>query len=535
MTDDAQLLRRYAEEGDEAAFAELVRARIGFVYAAALRQTRGNRALAEDVTQMVFTDLARKAMTLARHGSLVGWLHTATRFTATKALRAESRRTTREQTSLLHENDESSNAAADWTRMEPMLDEVLGELKERERTAILLRFFEGKTLTEVGASLALSEPAARSCVDRALEKLRERLSRRGVTSTSVALGLALANQTVVAVPAGLAVSVVGAALAPATGGVVAGTFSVMSTTKLVVAAVGIIAAGALFYERVEVQKLRSDTEGALRDNVELRAKLASAEKRAEAAEQAASALRTRTAEQEAKVATEAGKTVGKSAVVAGSTGQVANSATPVSDVDRLMADPKYVELWTEDKRLSMGLRYRPLYRELHFSPEQIAAFEAAKMRREQATADVWSIARTKGFAITDPAIMGLMGDAIKETDVALRTVLGDAGWKRQIEYERERSVREVVTSLAGQLYSTDDPLTPEQGTQFVRLAMNNTRNVKIDGTLRYETDWVTAAEQAKGVLTSAQLATFAAWQRQQEVSKQIGALTNKILYGSTPR
>ena len=97
MTDDAALLRRYAEEKSEEAFAALVRRHIDFVHAAALRQARGNAPLAQDVTQAVFTDLARKAATLARHEVVVGWLHTATRYAAAKAIRAESRRHVRER------------------------------------------------------------------------------------------------------------------------------------------------------------------------------------------------------------------------------------------------------------------------------------------------------------------------------------------------------------------------------------------------------------------------------------------------------
>src|SRR4051812_16852632 len=167
MIDDAELLRRYAEGKSEDAFAELVRRHIDFVYAAALRQAQGNAPLAQDAAQTVFTDLARKAATLARHEVLVGWLHTATRFAVTKAIRAESRRHAREhEAHAMNDLLQTSQPSADWERLHPVIDAVLGELKERERAAILLRFFEQKPLAEVGAQLALSETATRSCVDR---------------------------------------------------------------------------------------------------------------------------------------------------------------------------------------------------------------------------------------------------------------------------------------------------------------------------------------------------------------------------------
>jgi RNA polymerase sigma factor (sigma-70 family) len=203
MNDDAQMLRRYAETGEEAALAEVVGRHVDLVYGVALRQTRGNAALAQDVVQVVFTELARKAAAVARHETVVGWLHTATRFAAAKAVRAEVRRQGREREAQRMKEVMDGARAANWEEVRPVIDAALGDLKERERAAILLRFFEQKPLAEVGARLAMTETAARSCVDRALDKLHAALARRGVTSTSAALGLALANQIIVAAPAGL--------------------------------------------------------------------------------------------------------------------------------------------------------------------------------------------------------------------------------------------------------------------------------------------------------------------------------------------
>ena len=102
--DDIALLRRYAGENSEAAFAELVRRHVSLVYHAALRQTGGDVTLAEDATQAVFTDLARKAPSLLHRPVITGWLYTSTRFAAAKAKRTERRRQTREQEAhLMHE------------------------------------------------------------------------------------------------------------------------------------------------------------------------------------------------------------------------------------------------------------------------------------------------------------------------------------------------------------------------------------------------------------------------------------------------
>jgi RNA polymerase sigma factor (sigma-70 family) len=239
MMEDTELLQRYAESRDEPAFAELVRRHVNFVHSAALRQVNGDAHLAADVTQLVFTDLARKAAALAHHRVLAGWLFTSTRFAAAKAVRGEQRRRGRElEAQIMHELNDDAPTSLNWEKARPVLDQVLGELGESDREAILLRFFEGRDYASVGARLHLTDNTARMRVERALEKLRTLLARRGVTSTSAALAAALANQAVVAAPAGLAASVTGAALAG--GGIAAGTAAAgagawatfMSMTKL---------------------------------------------------------------------------------------------------------------------------------------------------------------------------------------------------------------------------------------------------------------------------------------------------------------
>lgn len=247
MTDDSTLLQRYARDRSESDFAELVRRHLNLVYSAALRQVNGDTHLAQDVTQLVFTDLARKADQLANHRVLAGWLFTSTRFAAAKLVRGARRRQIREQEALLMQEDSPSDPAAqlDWERVRPVLDEALGELDERDREAILLRYMEGRDFAEVGARLALSDNAARMRVDRAVDKLRGLLARRGATSTAAALSLALANQAIVAAPAGLAATVTGTALA---GAGTAATLTFMSLSKLQLGLAGaVLATGAGFY------------------------------------------------------------------------------------------------------------------------------------------------------------------------------------------------------------------------------------------------------------------------------------------------
>jgi len=191
MTPDPELLRRYAREGDEAAFAELVRRHVDLVYGAAVRLAHGNTALAEDATQTVFTDLARKAGKLLRHPTLTGWLHTSAWYATLTAVRQEQTRRNLEQEASAMNETATTPEDNSWAQLRPLLDEALGHLRERERDAVLLRFFQDKNYREVGSILGVSEGAAQMRVERALEKLRGRFSRRGVVTTAALLVSAL--------------------------------------------------------------------------------------------------------------------------------------------------------------------------------------------------------------------------------------------------------------------------------------------------------------------------------------------------------
>src|SRR5688500_2234613 len=178
---DAELLRRYADDGAEEAFAELVRRNLDLVYAAALRCI-GDGHRAQDVAQSVFTDLARKARTLRTHPALASWLYTSTRYSALKILRSEQRRQVREQEAHLMQEILSSELAPDWERLRPMLDDMLLELDERDREVVVLRYFRGLPFTELARTLQLQEGTARMRVGRALNRMSGLLARRGIRS-----------------------------------------------------------------------------------------------------------------------------------------------------------------------------------------------------------------------------------------------------------------------------------------------------------------------------------------------------------------
>src|SRR3954466_5384312 len=205
---DIELLGRFVDQHSEADFAALMGRQINLVYSAALRQTR-NPHSAEEVTQAVFVVLARKAGSLLRLGTLTGWLYQATRLTAANYLRTESRRARRDQEAYMQSlmNQSAECPEHDWTQTAPLLESAMGELSAGDRDAVLLRFFQNKSLCDVGRELGIKEDAARMRVNRALEKLRRFLTRRDVNLSAAALASILAANSVQAAPVNLAASV----------------------------------------------------------------------------------------------------------------------------------------------------------------------------------------------------------------------------------------------------------------------------------------------------------------------------------------
>jgi len=216
MNTDNQLLAEYAHNGSEGAFRELVERHINLVHSAALREARGNISFAEDITQAVFAELAGRARKLVSHPALSGWLYTCVRLMTANLRRAEDRRQRREQEAFtMNELLGPDPADQVWQEIRPVLDDVMHELNQEDRTAVVMRFFERRSLKEVGSALGVTENAANMRVERSLEKLNRLLSRRGIHSTKATLSAVLAAAAVVSAPSALAASVVTGALATA--------------------------------------------------------------------------------------------------------------------------------------------------------------------------------------------------------------------------------------------------------------------------------------------------------------------------------
>ncbi len=258
---DPQLLRTYAESRSEAAFAELVRRHVDFVYSAALRMVCDSH-LAEDVTQGVFVAFAKNAPQLTNRLVLSGWLHRTTQNIAAQTVRTIERRRAREQEAVAMNELLSTEPDTVWEHIAPQLDEALGELNEGDRDALLLRYFERKSAREMAQTLDTSEDAAQKRVSRAVERLREFFAKRGITVGASGLAVVITANAVQAAPAGLAATIATAAAlagtAIATTATVTAIKTIAMTTlqKTLVTATVAVLAGTGIYEAHQVQALR---------------------------------------------------------------------------------------------------------------------------------------------------------------------------------------------------------------------------------------------------------------------------------------
>jgi RNA polymerase sigma factor (sigma-70 family) len=244
--DDITLLKQYAG-GDESSFTTLFERHVHLVYSAALRQAR-NPSHAEEVTQAVFILLARKATSLSPQTVLSGWLYQAARLTTASLIKREIRRQRREQEVYMQTLTEPDTSL--WEQISPLLDDAMGRLGEKDRNAIVLRFFENRTPQEVAAALKLNEITARKRVSRALEKLRTFFAKRGVVLTAAIIAGTISGNSVQAAPATLANSATAVAIAKgatASGSILAlvkATLIAMKTKTIVAtAAVAVVILG----------------------------------------------------------------------------------------------------------------------------------------------------------------------------------------------------------------------------------------------------------------------------------------------------
>ena len=200
---DSALLDRFNAHRDEAAFHELSRRHLSLIFHAALRRT-GNRQIAEEVSQNVLCALAQKSPALAKHPErLPAWLHRATIFESSKAMRSESSHQRRKV--LQHPDAIPATGPTDspWSKILPHLDLALDRLSTADRTLLLQHYYEGKNFPALAAVHSSAPATVQKRCRRALDKLARILRGKNLVITTSVLAADFTAELAKAAPPAL--------------------------------------------------------------------------------------------------------------------------------------------------------------------------------------------------------------------------------------------------------------------------------------------------------------------------------------------
>jgi RNA polymerase sigma factor (sigma-70 family) len=216
----------------------IVARHVDLVYSTALRLV-GDPHLAEDVGQAAFVALARK-IDRVDDRTVAGWLVNATRLAAKEAMRARSVRQ-RNENSAASLRRETIRPADDATADDllALLDQALSQLNEADRTAVAIRFLEGRSFEQVGTVLGSTEEAARKRVVRAVEKMRRFFLDQGIKTGVGGLTVILAAQQATEAPAAVTAAATGGA-SPAAVKFAQGVLTMMKWTRIKIGLVAVM-------------------------------------------------------------------------------------------------------------------------------------------------------------------------------------------------------------------------------------------------------------------------------------------------------
>jgi RNA polymerase sigma factor (sigma-70 family) len=179
---DAQLLTRFAEQGEEAAFEALFRRHAPMVLGVCRRLLRHAQD-AEDAVQVVFLVLARKAASVRPREAVANWLYGVAYKAALKARSAAARRKER-QVADLPEPPAPPGVRDD---LAPLLHRELSRLPDKYRAVLVLCDLEGQTRRDAARQLGCPEGTVCGRLARARTLLARRLTRSGLALSAAAL------------------------------------------------------------------------------------------------------------------------------------------------------------------------------------------------------------------------------------------------------------------------------------------------------------------------------------------------------------
>jgi len=500
MTSDWDLLEKFRRENSQDAFREIVRRHLDLVYSAALRQVRSPQ-LAEEIAQSVFADLARQAARLKPDTILTAWLYAVTRRTAVDAIRKESRRRLREQIAvemnLMNATESSTGVPPAWSEIEIFLDDAMAALDETDRSAVLLRFFENKSLREVGEALGASEDAAQKRVSRAVDRLREFFSKRKVTVGASGLAVLISANAVQSAPVGLAATISAAALAGtafSTSTAITATKVIAMTTlqKTLITATVAVLAGAGIYEARQALQLREQNQTLQQEQAPLAEQIRQLQReRDDATNRLANLLAENEQLKSNPNQTELLRLRGQVTTLQADATKLRTDAAQNAtandaflDMAKSFATNDFMKTAVKNAMVTNVARiYAKFITDLHLTPEQASALQQLLINKMTAGMDMNAGVDMLSGKM-DTAQLSQITERIKaeqaDADNQIKALLGDAGFAQYQQYEKTIEDRSLINGTGGfaEELTGGTALTGDQTEQLIKAVSEERQNFK---------------------------------------------------------
>jgi len=519
MADDSELLRRYAEAHSQAAFSEFVGRHLRLVYCTALRRTGDRSDLAEDVAQAVFIKVARNAPSLSRRSSMAGWLYMATRFAANDLMRSEHRRALREELAELLPAGVGSSSQDSLEALRSLTDNLLDYLSRVDREIVLLRHFDGQSFDEIGRNLQIPGDTARKRADRAIEKLRSRLYKQGITSTGAALVATFSQQSIMGMPVGIdsAISQAVSAIPPA--GVSGSFFSrVLEASQVLGGAAGLV---AVFTIGVAVYEVRAEQH--------MEAAWAAAKC---SLETAADKLREQEKLVQTSTAELPGVVSGPGALkkIASTSPASADSASRQLGRQFLAAHPEAQRLIDQQARDHVSWWIAPIGRKAGLTPAQIEQIVTICTEAQGPFGSLTGDFGTVSFDQNSPR--KLSG---AEAEQQIQALVGDEAYARLTDIRRTGTAINMATDAAAALNSSNMPLTPQETQGLEQIIASASPDYQSGKSVNASNlDWDSIVGQARALLSPDQMQAIQALRARQGAENDEAAYW-QVLRGTVNR
>jgi RNA polymerase sigma factor (sigma-70 family) len=442
---DQILLDRFAREGSQEAFTALVKTHVNLVYTAALRQVRAPD-LAEEVSQSVFISLARHAGRLAPDTILTAWLYQVTRNAAIDIIRREAARQAREQIAfqMSAQNDSPSTS---WMDIEPHLDEAMDSLEAADRTALLLRYFENKSLREVGEALGASEDAAQKRVTRALDRLRDYFGKRKLSIGASALAALLSANAIQAAPVALALTIAsasagGAATISAAALSNSIALTMTATQKAFIAAFVVVAAVTVGVQSLQTSNLRAEAQRQRQESLALSNDVKQLQtERDQARQQVAALIKENAAKAPAP---------GDSLKLRGEVSQLRkekNDLGATSGLSKITANPETKRIMREQQKAGMTMLYGTFAKDAKLTTEQTEKLNDALADHIMENVDNVTTALRQKLSPEEASQVFNSSEA--NLSAKLRELMGDEAFDKYQQYNKD-----ILGNITAQQFKT---------------------------------------------------------------------------------